>query len=129
MQTWADVGIPFSYGATGEVRTTCPQCSPTRQKSRVACLAVNVDKGTWLCHHCGWKGGLQGPHVTQEWAVVSRPPIQLDARKRAALRRVWGEAYPLTANDPVLSYLYQRGIARPRSVTSLGFVSGMGYSL
>src|SRR5690606_24323291 len=32
---------------------------PTRQKKSARCLSVNVDAGTWLCHHCGWAGGLR----------------------------------------------------------------------
>jgi putative DNA primase/helicase len=36
--------------------------------------------------------------------------VQPDERKGAALRRVWGEARPITAADPVNLYLCQRGI-------------------
>lgn len=36
-----------------------------------------------------------------------------DDRKRAAPRRVWSEALPITAADPVDTYLRQRGIALP----------------
>ncbi|MBM3226667.1 MAG: DUF3854 domain-containing protein [Candidatus Tectomicrobia bacterium] len=64
MTTWADVGIALPFGATGELRTLCPQCSPSRRKSSVACLAVNADAGTWLCHHCGWRGRLRGRSLT-----------------------------------------------------------------
>ena len=109
MWIWADVGIKLPYGTTGEWRTTCPQCSPTRRKSRETCLAVNVDKGTWVCWHCGWKGGLHG-RLHAAALPLPCPPAQPDARKRAALRRVWSEASPLTAGDPVVTYLHQRGI-------------------
>ena len=27
MRTWHDIGIVLPYGATGEVRTTCPRCA------------------------------------------------------------------------------------------------------
>jgi twinkle protein len=57
-QDWEKHGIDLPHGASGEVRTTCPECSPDRAKKRERCLAVNVDKGTWVCHHCGWTGGL-----------------------------------------------------------------------
>jgi twinkle protein len=51
-------GININRG--GEQRTTCPKCSPYRKPSHknIKCLAVNVDKGTWFCHHCGYAGGL-----------------------------------------------------------------------
>ena len=110
MRPFIDFGIVISYGTTGEVRTTCPQCSPSRRKSRVACLAVNADTGTWLCHHCGWKGGLYGRSQYSLLSPYPCPPAQPDERKRAALRRVWAEACRLTANDPVLTYLQRRGI-------------------
>lgn len=57
-KTFADFGIHVERGATGEYRTTCPQCSPGRTKSHDKCLAVNVEEGVWLCHHCGWASGL-----------------------------------------------------------------------
>ena len=47
-----------SSKTTGEVQCTCPQCSHTRKKKTDKCLSVNLDKGTWFCHHCGWKGAL-----------------------------------------------------------------------
>jgi putative DNA primase/helicase len=113
MRTWADVGIELPHGATGEVRLTCPECSPSRRKSREACLAVHTEKGTWLCWHCGWHGGLHGRSQAPALSPVPRPPAQPDERKRAALRRVWGEARQMTADDPVPLYLHQRGIALP----------------
>lgn len=113
MRTWADFDIVIPYGATGEVRTTCPQCSPSRRKSRDVCLAINADQGTWLCHHCGWRGSLHGRLHAPALPALPRPPAQPDERKRAALRRVWSEAYPVTAGDPVHTYLRQRGISLP----------------
>lgn len=55
---FSDFGINIG-GATGtQVRTTCPECSPTRKKSKDKCLAVNAEEGVWFCHHCGWNGAL-----------------------------------------------------------------------
>ena len=52
-QSWADLGIEVPPGATGEVRVLCPACSHTRKHHRTdRCLAVNVDEGIALCHHC-----------------------------------------------------------------------------
>jgi putative DNA primase/helicase len=113
VHTWADVGIEIPNGATGEVRTRCPQCSPSRRKSRDACLAVNADAGTWYCHHCGWRGGLHGRLQPSTMTSLPHPPARPDERRRAALRRVWGEARPITAGDPVHTYLHQREISLP----------------
>jgi twinkle protein len=57
-KTFADFGIEIPHSASGEVDVLCPECSPTRKKRHVRCLGVNVEKGTWLCQHCGWSGGL-----------------------------------------------------------------------
>ena len=57
--TFAEIGIQIPPGTTGEIRTTCPQCSGNRRKSGEKCLAVNVADGVYLCHHCGWSGALK----------------------------------------------------------------------
>lgn len=54
---FSDYGIDLR-GRTGEVKTTCPQCSNQRKKKDLPCLNVNTDKGVWNCWHCGYKGGL-----------------------------------------------------------------------
>lgn len=59
MKVWADFHIDLPAHASGEVDTTCPQCSPTRKKKHARCLSVNVDKGVWNCAHCGWTGTLK----------------------------------------------------------------------
>lgn len=58
MKTLADYGITIPHGRSGEVLTTCPQCSSQRKKKTARCLSVNVDKGVWFCNHCSWAGGL-----------------------------------------------------------------------
>jgi twinkle protein len=59
-KTFADFGIEIPYGRSGEVRAVCPQCAHTRKPAhqRERDLAVNTDTGQFVCHHCGWKGGL-----------------------------------------------------------------------
>jgi twinkle protein len=59
VKTWHDMRIVIPAGACGEIDVECPECSPTRKKKHARCLSVNVDKGTFTCHHCGWSGGLQ----------------------------------------------------------------------
>src|SRR5690606_23298977 len=53
---------------TGEVQTTCPQCSEMRKKKKDKCLSVHLDKQTWFCHHCGFKGFLK-PDKNIEYKV------------------------------------------------------------
>ncbi len=98
MATLEDHGIDVPPGATGEVRTTCPRCSAARRKAHERCLAVNADKGTWDCKHCGWSGGVKTgaddygtiPGVRQPRrfarpAYAPSHPDALDARARAWL--------------------------------------------
>jgi twinkle protein len=56
-KTFAEFGIEVRH-TSGEEDTTCPQCSDSRKNKRARCLSVNIDKGVWTCHHCGWSGGL-----------------------------------------------------------------------
>lgn len=57
---YEDYGITLPNNKNaGEVQTTCPQCSETRKKKKDKCLSVQLDKQTWFCHHCGWKGYLK----------------------------------------------------------------------
>lgn len=41
---------------SGEVQTICPKCSHTRKKKTDKCLSINMDKKSWFCHHCQFKG-------------------------------------------------------------------------
>jgi len=58
-ETFEQHGINIPYGRAGELDVPCPECGPTRKKKKDPCLSVNVDEGTWFCHHCGWAGGLK----------------------------------------------------------------------
>ncbi len=57
--SFIDHGIDTRGRTAGEVKTTCPQCSDSRRNKKDPCLAVNINKETWFCHHCGWKDGLK----------------------------------------------------------------------
>jgi twinkle protein len=52
-----NITIPHNK-ITGEVQTICPSCSHERKKKTDKCLSVNLDKKTWFCHHCSYKGAL-----------------------------------------------------------------------
>lgn len=38
------------------IKTTCPQCSPTRRHKSDPCLSINLETGAFHCHHCGYSG-------------------------------------------------------------------------
>lgn len=80
-KTFADFRIELPAGASGEVGAKCPECSAQRKKKTARCLSVNVEKGTWICQHCGWTGGLgtgAHRHETLHW----RKPVYIRPEPR-----------------------------------------------
>jgi twinkle protein len=60
MKTWTDFGLSFPEEFSGELLSTCPECSHNRKKKGIKCLSANGDEKVWTCHHCGWSGTLKG---------------------------------------------------------------------
>ncbi|MBQ7212284.1 MAG: toprim domain-containing protein [Muribaculaceae bacterium] len=59
MKTFQDYGINIPYGRTsGKLKMFCPQCHDTRHDKSDKSLSVDLDKGLWNCHYCGFSGGL-----------------------------------------------------------------------
>ena len=56
-EKFKDIGINIGNKA-GEIQITCPKCSHKRKKKSQKCLSVNVEKGLYNCHHCGWSGNI-----------------------------------------------------------------------
>ncbi|MYL84985.1 toprim domain-containing protein [Desulfovibrio aerotolerans] len=98
MKTFAEFGIEIAAGATGDVKTPCPQCSPSRKKSTAPCLSVNVEKGTWNCWHCGWTGGLK--------TVAEKAEV----RPKKTVKPAWDHSR-LGLPQKVLEYFQGRGIS------------------
>lgn len=69
MTAYEQYGIEVPFGkSTGQVYTTCPQCSEGRKKKKDKCLGVNLDQGIWHCNHCDWKGSIhKKQYVTPKW--------------------------------------------------------------
>lgn len=77
MKTFADFGIDTKGRTSGNVKTTCPQCSHQRRNHREPCLSVDVERGVWKCHHCGWSGHLGSngnPAYASDRKVFKLPP-------------------------------------------------------
>lgn len=73
METFDDYEIKIPYRRTsGNVKTICPKCAATRGNPRDRSLSVNLDKGVWNCHHCGWTGHLKD----EAWKRVMQPRRQ-----------------------------------------------------
>jgi twinkle protein len=107
MQTWADAGIAIPNDRSGEIDVLCPQCSPTRRKSRQRCLSVNTIDGTWFCHHCGWSGGLNANGAGYGARLRQRVPMS-PPPKNYTLPKPLPES-PLP--QPVIAWFAHRGIS------------------
>jgi twinkle protein len=56
--------IKVPNGATGDIHVICPNCTPHDRKPKnrnSKDLSVNVERGVWNCHNCGWAGGTKKP--------------------------------------------------------------------
>lgn len=74
MKKYSDYGIHIPDGRTsGKVRMTCPMCHDRRHDKRDRCLSIDLDKGVWHCHYCGWSGSVNtsdfddSPEGKQRW--------------------------------------------------------------
>lgn len=56
--TFEEAGINTKGRVSGNIKVTCPQCPPDRGNPKDPSLSVDLDKKVWMCHYCGFKGGL-----------------------------------------------------------------------
>lgn len=104
MKDWTDFGIDLPSGASGEFDTTCPECSGKRRKANAKCLSVNVESGTWICHHCGWSGGLgigAKPGEPEPYGAPLKPKEWVKPRPipQVATPTIWDKAKFWFLND------------------------------
>lgn len=105
MKTFRDYGIDVDDRGSGERDATCPKCSHQRAKKGAKCLRVNLDKGTWFCHHCGWTGGL--PRDTG-----MPPPAPKTTRPPAGPRQDPGAVKTTPLTPAAAAWLVARGISQ-----------------
>lgn len=102
MKTFEAHNIHLDPGAEGQVRATCPECSPGRrpEHQHERDLSVNVDEGTWQCHHCGWAGGLSAKTERGTGSTRTKPMPVID--------------YPeQTLPEGAVKFFQARGITTP----------------
>lgn len=56
--SWTQLGINVSGKTSGGLKTKCPKCIADRKHKSDLSLSVDLDKGIYHCHHCGWKGSI-----------------------------------------------------------------------
>jgi twinkle protein len=65
---------------SGEYKTTCPKCSHKRKNKKDKCLSVNITRGVYNCHNCGWSGTTQKFSAKPEYTTPVRENIQINNR-------------------------------------------------
>lgn len=99
-KTWAESGIEIGRASSGEIQTTCPECSPKRKKKNAKCLSVNLDKQVWICHHCGYRGKLNDYVERGEFKHWKKPVYNKPVERSAT-----------TPQGRALEWLQRRGIS------------------
>ena len=105
MKDYSDFGIQIPYNKrTGKVKTFCPQCHQTRTDKRDKSLSVDLDKGVWNCHYCGW-GGTVNPSNFDD---------SPEGKRRWMEQQPWYNPHHLKKEKPV----YKRPIPKPHGAMS-----------
>ena len=89
LQDFNDLGI-YPKARIVEQKLPCPKCSTERRKKNDPCLSINLEKGFYNCHHCGWSGN-----------------VKMKAKKQF----VKPDQHFIELSDRTLSYFLKRGIS------------------
>jgi len=115
MDKFRELGIDLKGRTSGQIKTLCPNCSHLRKKnSKEPCLSVNIDEGTYNCHHCqAFSGGINDNRPVYKRPDDSRmvsPTSQLfdHFRKRGISREVV-QANDISSSDSgLIVFPYKR---------------------
>ena len=77
-QKFLEYGID-TKGRSGDLKLTCPKCSPTRKNKSDRCLSVNTEKGLYNCHHCNWSGNV---NLTKKKEYIKPVKVNADVSER-----------------------------------------------
>lgn len=119
MKDYSDFGIQIPSGKTrGKLKVFCPQCHETRHDKRDKSLSVDLDKGVWNCHYCGWGGTIN----------VSDYDDSPEGKQRWMEQQPWYNPHRLRKQKPVYKKPVQRKTA-PLSEKAIAWFKGRGISL
>lgn len=112
MKDFGDYGIQIPYGKrSGKVKTFCPQCHKDRHDKRDKSLSVDLDKGVWNCHYCGFSGHLEyNEYEKQKWMEQQSWYQRTKIRQKPVYKKPQQRPYaPMSAK--VLAWFKSRGIS------------------
>ena len=58
LNEFQELGIQIKSNAVQQ-KTKCPKCSHQRKNKNDPALSVNLQSGSYNCHHCGWSGNVK----------------------------------------------------------------------
>lgn len=122
---YSDFGITIPYGKrSGKVKTFCPECHARRNDKRDKSLSVDLDKGVWNCHYCGWAGSINqseyddSPEGKQRW-MEQQPWYRPTLMRRQKPTYTKPEPRPATGfSDKMIAYFRSRGISQDTMVAA-----------
>lgn len=91
-----ELGIDLKHKHSGNLKTQCPKCGPTRKNKKDPCLSVDIDTGLYNCHHCDFKGRV----FEKPKKEFVRPPARLEKLSPKSLQ--WFESVRGISNDTLL---------------------------
>ncbi len=128
MKTYRDYGIEIPYGRTsGNIKTYCPQCHNDRSNKRDKSLSVDLTKGVWNCHYCGWSGHLEFTEDERKEWVKQQAWYQPAQHKRERREYRKPKPRPQTAiSDKALAWFAGRGISK-ETLEAMRVTEGMEF--
>lgn len=91
IELFNELGI-YPKGSYNEQKITCPKCSPERKNKQDKCLSINIEKGLYNCHHCGWSGNVK---LKAKKEYIKPPEVTVEL------------------SDNVVQYFESRSISKP----------------
>ncbi len=120
-----DLGIHLKHDSSGEHRTACPECDRGPKDTALA-VRLEADGGaTWLCHRCGFSGGIRGERTML--GAPTRPvvPPRAGLAWSETAEAIWRRSEPL-AGSAAADYLRVRCCVLPPPDADLRYLPARG---
>lgn len=125
MKKFSDYGIQIPFGKQrGKVKTFCPKCHEYRHDKSDKSLSVDLDKGVWNCHYCGFSGHLEYTDSEKQRWKEQQPWYQ---RTKIRQKRVYKKPLPrphAPISDKALAWFRGRGISG-KTLTEMKVTEGL----
>lgn len=118
MKDYSDFGIKIPSGRTrGKIKVFCPQCHETRHNKTDKSLSVDLDKGLWNCHYCGWGGTIKvsdfddSPEGKKKWMEQQSWYNPHRLKKQRPVYKKPAPRQTSTISEKAIAWFKSRGIS------------------